>query len=233
MTRESRQTFKCKFCNVGYARETTLAAHLCEQKRRFQQKDEIGVQWGLRSFLKFFEMTQGNSKSKNYEDFSKSPFYAAFVKFGRYCVNTRCINFISFTEWLLKHNKKLDYWCSDSLYEEWMHSYLRKESPQDSLERALKEMQEYADTHPELQNGFVDYFRNGNVNRIVHHICSGRISPWVLFNCDSGIEFLGNLTEDQTGIIWKYIEPDFWQRKFHDFPQDAEWVKDILKQAGL
>jgi hypothetical protein len=61
----------------------------------------------------------------------------------------------------------------------------------------------------------------------------GRISPWIVFNCDSGIEFLGNLTEDQTVIIWKYIDPEFWQRKFNDYLADAEWVKDILKQAGM
>lgn len=233
MKSESKPSYKCKFCDKTYAKESTLFAHLCEQKRRHNQQNETGVQFGLRAYLKFYEMTQGSTKSKNYEEFSKSPYYVAFVKFGRYCVGIRCINFINFTEWLLQNNKKLDYWCSDRLYEEWMHPYLRKEAPQDSLERALKEMQEYADSHPELQNGFVDYFRHGNVNRIIHHICTGRISPWILFNCDSGIEFLGGLSEDQTAIIWKYIEPDYWQRKFNDYVADAEWVKGILRQAGL
>lgn len=233
MTSASKQNYKCKFCEKGFAKESTLVAHLCEQKRRFQQQNEIGVQWGLRAYLKFYEMTQGSAKEKSYDDFTKSPYYVAFVKFGRYCVGIRCINFIVFTEWLLKNNKKLDFWCSDKLYEEWLHQYLRKEAPQDSLERALKEMQEYADLHPELKNGFVDYFRYGNVNRIIHHISTGRISPWVVFNCDSGIEFLGSLTEDQTMLVLPYIEPDFWQKRFHDYMADAEWVKDILNKAGL
>lgn len=207
---------------------------MCEKKRRHNQKDETGVQFGFRSYLRFFERTQGATKQKTYEDFSNSVLYTAFVKFGRYCVGVRCINFISFTDWLLDKDKKLDYWCKDSLYEEWMMPYLRKEAPQDALERALKEMQEYADNNVELlPNGFVDYFRNGNVNRIMHHIRTGRVSPWVIFNCDSGIEFLSNLTEDQTGIIWSYIEPDFWQRKFRDYMADTEWCKSILKQAGL
>lgn len=233
MISESKQNYKCKFCDKAFSKESTLLSHLCEQKRRNQQKDETGVQFGFRAYIKFYEMTQGSAKSRNYDEFAKSAFYLAFVKFGRYCVDIRCINFMSFTEWLLENRKKVDYWCKDSLYEEWMNPYLRKESTQDALERGLKEMQAYADTHTELQNNFNDYFRLGNANRIIHHIRSGRISPWVIFNCDSGIEFLGNLTEDQTGLIWNYIEPDFWQRKFKNYQSDVEWCKEILTKAGL
>ena len=34
-------------------------------------------------------------------------------------------------------------------------------------------------------------------------------------------------------MIWDYINPEFWQQKFKDYPEDTEWVRDILKQAGL
>jgi hypothetical protein len=94
-------------------------------------------------------------------------------------------------------------------------------------------MQDYADDHPELKNGFTDYFRYANSNRVVYHITTGRVSPWVVFNCDSGVEFLDSLTEDQVGIVLPWIEPDYWQRKFRDYTADTEWVKDILKKAGL
>jgi hypothetical protein len=225
--------YKCRYCEKGFSKESTLTAHLCEQKRRAQQETEKGVQLGFQAYLRFYEMSQGSAKLKTYVDFAKSPYYAAFVKFGRYCVGIRCINFANFVDWLLKNNKKLDYWCKDTLYTEWMHTYLQKEAVQDALERALKEMQDYADNHPDLKNGFRDYFKYGNGNRICHHIVSGRISPWVVFNCSTGVEFLENLTEDQVAIILPYIEPDYWQRKFRDYLADTEWVKDILNKAGL
>jgi hypothetical protein len=225
--------FVCKYCKKSYSKESTLTAHLCEQKRRYQQEKETGVQFGLRAYLKFYEMTQGSAKLKTYEDFVASPYYNAFVKFGRYCVDIRCINFIHFAEWLLKNNKKLDYWCKDSLYDEWMFEYIKREAVQDALERALKEMQNYADDHADLRNGFRDYFRFGNSNRICHHIVSGRISPWVIFNCDSGRNLLERLDETQVGMVIKYIDPDFWQKKFQDYLADTEWVKDILAKAGL
>lgn len=232
-TKESKPNYECRYCGKSFAKESTLAVHLCEQKRRSQQQNETGVQLGFRAYLRFYETTQGSAKLKTYEDFSASPYYNAFIRYGRYLVGIRAVNTASFTDWLLKNNKKLDYWCKDSLYTEWLMEYLKKEAVQDALERALKEMQQYADDHEDLKNGFRDYFRYGNSNRVIHHIVTGRISPWVIFNCNSGVEFLDGLTDDQVAIILPYIDPDHWQRKFKDYLADSEWVKDILQKAGL
>jgi hypothetical protein len=233
MTNESSLTYKCRYCEKDFRKESTLAAHLCEQKRRWQQEKDTGVQLGLRAYLRFYETTQGSARLKSYEDFVTSPYYNAFVKFGRYMVGIRAINSQHYTDWLLKNNKKIDQWCKDSFYEAWLLEYLKKESPQDALERALKEMQDHADSHPELKNGYLDYFRYGNSNRICHHIVTGRISPWIVYNCDSGVEFLDQLHEDQIAILMPWIDPDHWQKKFQDYIADTEWCKHVLGQAGL
>ena len=233
MTNESSQTYKCRYCEKSFRKESSLAVHLCEQKRRFQQEKEVPVQLGLKAYLRFYEITQGSAKLKSYEDFARSPYYNAFVKWGRHMVGIRGINPTAFLEWLLKNNKKIDYWCKDEFYVTYLHEYLRREAVQDALERALKEMQDYADDHLELKNGFSDYFRYGNSNRVVHHIATGRVSPWVVFNCTSGVEFLDTLGEEQIGMIIPWIDPTFWNKKFQDYLADSLWVKDILKQAGL
>ena len=231
MTSESKNT--CRYCEKSFRRESSLAVHLCEPKRRWQQEKETGVQLGLKAYLRFYEITQGSAKLKSYTDFIASPYYNAFVKFGRYSQGIRCINFANYLEWLLKNNKKIDNWCSDKLYEEWLPGYLQKEAVQDALERALKEMQSYADDHLDLRNGFTDYFRYANSNRVCHHITTGRISPWIVYNCNSGVEFLEGLTEEQIQIVLPWIDPEHWQRKFKDYMADTEWVKDILVKAGL
>jgi hypothetical protein len=228
-----RPTVTCKYCDKAFRKESTLTAHLCEQKRRWQQEKEVGVQLGLKSYLRFYTVSQGNAKQKSYVDFVSSPYYNAFVKFGRYCQDIRCVNFANYLDWLLKNNKKLDYWCKDALYTEWLPEYLKHEAVQDALERALKEMTDYADSNPDLKNGFTDYFRYGNSNRICYHISTGRISPWVVFNCNSGVAFLSALSEEQICMILPSINPDYWQRKFKDYMADTEWCKDVLKQAGL
>lgn len=186
---------------------------------------------GFQSYLRFFELTQGSAKLKTYKDMVSGPYYSAFVKFGRHCQSIRCVNFKSFVEWLLKNNKKLDQWCKEDFYVEWLHQYMRKESVQDALERSLLEMQKYSDKVESLQ--FIDYFRYGNENRICFHISNGRVSPWVVFNCQSGIEFLERLNEEQVATIMPWIDPEFWQRNFVDYMADKEWVSKILKDAGL
>jgi len=226
-------SYSCRYCGKSYIKESTLIAHMCEPKRRWQQQNEAGVHLGFNSYLRFYEITQGSAKLKTYEDFAASSFYLAFVKYGRHLVAIRAVNTSSFTDWLIKNNKKLDHWCKDALYLEWLHQYIKKENVQDAIERALNEMQTYADSDSILQNNFANYFRSGSGNRIVYHISNGRISPWIVYNCSSGIEWLSNLNNEQLNVIMAWIDPEFWQKKFKDYAADAEWVKDVLQKAGL
>jgi hypothetical protein len=226
-------SYKCKYCNKEFRKESTLAAHLCEEKRRWQEEKETGVQFGLQAYLRFYELTQGSAKMKSYGDFVASPYYRAFVKFGRHMVGIRAVNPKMFIDYVIKENKKLDHWCHEKVYLEYLKQYMRKEAVQDALERALKEMQDYADEHGEFKNGFSDYFRFGNPNRVCHHIANGRVSPWIVFNCDTGVDFLDALNDDQIGLILPWIDPEYWQRKFQDYVADTEWMKQILKEANL
>ena len=222
---------ECKYCEKSFKREKTLLSHVCEGKRRWQQEKEMGVQHGMHAFVRFYQLTQASVKTKTYADFVDSPYYLAFVKYGRYCIGIRNINIPHYTDWLLKNNKRLDDWCKDTLYIEWLHQYTRNENPQDALERALKEMQEFA--HEEKITGFQEYFRSGLTNRICQHILNGRLSAWILYNCDSGVEFLATLQEDQIPQVFPWIDPTYWARKFKDHAADTAWVKQILKTAGL
>ena len=213
-------------------KESTLVAHMCEPKRRAKNQNDPDAQMGFNAYLRFYENTQGSAKLKTYEDFSSSQFYTAFVKFGRHCRGIRCVNFRSFVDWLLTNNKKLDQWTKDVFYAEWLQQYLRKENVDDAIERAFKEMQEYAENDARLEQDFSKYFTQGASNRICHHIINGRVSPWIVFNCNSGIEFLSTLNEEQLAMIMPFIDPDFWQHKFKDYVADVEYVKNILEQAG-
>ena len=105
-TDNQTEQFACQYCEKTFRRETSLAVHLCEPKRRYQEREEIGVQLGLQSYLRFYETTQGSARLKTFDDFARSPYYRAFVKFGRYCVAIRAINIPRLIDWLLKSNKK-------------------------------------------------------------------------------------------------------------------------------
>lgn len=221
--------YRCVYCEREFRRESTLAVHLCEPKRRHQERDEVGVQIGLQSYLRFYEVTQGSARLKTWDDFVASPYYRAFVKFGRYCTDIRAINITRFVEWLLDHNKKIDHWCRDSIYSEYLHWYIRCENSVDALARAMEQAIGWSE---ETGNPDRDYLRFGNSNAICFAINNGRISPWVLYNCDSGTQLLATLNQEQIAMIWPMIDADFWQKKFRDYRSDAEYVRELLAQGG-
>jgi hypothetical protein len=221
--------FECQYCNKSFAKETTLMVHVCEQKKRYQSQNETGIQLALRAYQKFYEMSQVAGKPKSFDDFARSPYYRAFAKFGQYCVSIRAINVPRFTEWLLKNNKKIDHWCSDRVYGEFLEQYLKVETPTDALQRAIEQSISWGETNSTAPH---DYLRYGNDNALCYAITTGRVSAWVLYNCESGQELLSRLSSEQINMVWSYVDADYWQQKFKDYTTDVEYLKDILKQAG-
>ena len=222
-------TYSCRYCKKDFVKETSLAVHMCEPKRRFQEQDERGVQLGFQAYIKFYEMTQGSARLKTFEDFAASPYYRAFVKFGRYCVDIRAINPARFMEWLLKNNRKIDHWARDTMYTEYLIEYLRVENVNDALARAMEFGIDWAEQsgHPAE-----DCLRYGNTNAMVYAVTTGRISPWIVYNCESGQRFLGELDATQIAMVWPYIDSEVWMKKFADYVADQEYVKEMLQKAG-
>lgn len=220
---------RCRWCDKVFQRESSLAVHVCEPKRRHQERDETGVQLGLQAYLRFYEITQGSARLKTFDDFAASPYYRAFVKFGRHCQNIRAINTARFMEWVVRQNKKIDHWCRDAVYTEYLEEYLRSENVADALARGMEHAIDWSATNNYPAH---DYLRFGNDNAICYAVTTGRISAWILYNCDSGIEFLGRINQEQVNMIWPTIDSDVWQRKFRDYAADAEYARNILREAG-
>ena len=222
-------SYTCQYCRKDFVKETSLTVHSCEPRRRRQERSERGVELGFQAYIKFYEMTQGSAKQKTFDDFAGSPYYKAFVKFGRYSVSIRAINPARFMEWVLKQNKKIDNWCSDTVYTEYLMFYLRVENVTDALARA---MEFGIDWSEKTGNPPQDCLRYGGTNAMVYAVTAGRISPWVIFNSESGQKFLSELNPEQVAIVYPYIDVDHWQQRFRDYPADQEYAKEILTQAG-
>ena len=68
-------TFACEYCKKTFARETSIAVHMCEPKRRRLSKDEAGVRMGFQAYIKFYEIMQGSARNKPQDDYCDSPYY--------------------------------------------------------------------------------------------------------------------------------------------------------------
>lgn len=220
----------CEFCKREFIRERTLLSHLCEQKQRWQNRDQLGNRLGFQSWLQFYaKNSMSKTKNKTYEEFIKNAYYVAFVKFGNYCAEVNVINVSRYVDWLLKNNTKIDGWNSDVTYTRFLIEYLRHEDPFDAIHRGVETCMRLSEADRIQPH---DILRYGNANRICLEITKGKISPWMLYCSDSGTKFLETLNPEHVKIIMDYINPEQWALKFHREPDLKQQIKDTLRIAG-
>jgi hypothetical protein len=203
---------------------------MCERKRRALQRDEKRVQAGFMAFNRFWGLTQNAKKPKTYDEFADSSYYNAFVKFGSFLNNVNPIYPDKFVDYVIKSGKKLDHWCRDSVYEEYLYNMLKIETVESSLQRSLQTMMEWAD---ENNAQFEHYFNYVSTTRAVRDIVDGKISPWLMLNCSTGQQLLGNMTDEQLLMIAPVLDTVFWSKKFKESPADVILVKEVCKEAGI
>jgi hypothetical protein len=225
------QPYVCGHCNKGFMQEKTLAVHVCEQKRRYLSRTEKHVILAFDTFQKFYKLNQPNSKQdKTYEDFSKSPYYNAFVKFGSFVSNVNPLYPDRFIDWVVRSGVKLDHWCREDLYDEYVFDLIRNETVETALQRTIQTMMSWADDHNASWN---HYFLYVSLSRACYDIKDGKISPWVVLNSSSGKLMLQKFSDEQLGHIQKIIDPQFWVSKFKKLPADAALVKDVVKESNI
>ena len=225
----TKSEFSCEFCGRSFQRETTMIKHLCENKRRWQDKDQPGNRIGYQAWVEFYKKNTATKKPKTYVDFTKSAYYLAFVKFGHYCVDIKCINVARYANWLLKNQVKIDSWCSDVNYTKFLIEFLKIEDPLDAVARSIETTMALAkDAGIETK----DCLRYANRNRLAYAITTGKISPWMLYQSESGIAFLESLDESQQKMVIDYINPEQWAIKFKRNPEIVTQVKELLDAAG-
>jgi hypothetical protein len=129
----------------------------------------------------------------------------------------------------LKNQIKIDNWCSDTTYTRYLVEYLKIEDAFDAIHRSVETTIDWAEKD-NIQPR--DYLRYGNTNRICLLIATGKISPWMLYQSDSGVKFLDSLNESQVKMVIDYINPELWKIKFNREPENVKQVKELLNAGG-
>ena len=222
--------YVCEYCKTGYSRESTLAVHMCQPKRRALQKGERRVQLGMYAFNQFYKLSAGAKKHKTYEEFCKSVYYNAFVKFGSFVSNVKPLYPEKYIDYVVTSGVKLDHWCREEMYEKYATELIKKEGVETALERSVNTMVEWAEDKSAPWN---HYFAYVSLNRAVWHIKDGKISPWLLLNCRSGKEMLSKLNDEQLELIYNIINPQHWSMRFKRQVTDVALAKNVAKESNL
>ena len=224
------QPYTCIHCDKSFMQEKTLVAHMCERKRRALQKDEKRVQAGFMAFNRFWQLTQNAKVAKSYDNFADSSYYNAFVKFGSFINNVNPLYPDKFIDFVIKSGVKLDHWCRDELYEKYLYETIKVEPVESAVQRSLQTMMEWADEH---NAEFAHYFNYVSLNKAVHDIKNGHVSPWIVLNSSTGQSMIKNMSDDQLDMIAPAFDVPYWLKRFKEVPSDVALVKEICREVGI
>jgi hypothetical protein len=224
---EQSEEYRCEHCKRNFVKPGNLLKHLCEQKRRWQDKDKPASRIAYEAWLKFYKTIQPFKKKKEYIDFISSAYYVGFVKFGLYCVEASVVDPLGYVNQLLKENTPLDNWNSDKVYTKYLILHLRSEDGMLAVKRSVDNMLTLSENE-NLQ--LRDVFKYVNINKLCYHIVNGKISPWMVYQSKTGVEFLSRLNDDQRNLIYPYIDPERWNIKFKRDNEETKMINSVIAQ---
>lgn len=222
--------YVCQYCGNKYTKEKTLAVHVCEQKRRALAKTEKHVVLGYDAYNRFFKFTQNARHDKTYDEFAKSPYYNAFVKFGSFVSNVNPLYPDRFINYVITSGVKLDHWCRDELYDKYVVDLVKTENVETALERSIKTMIAWGEAN---NAPWHHYFMYASLSRACFDIKDGKISPWIVLNSPHGKAMLRKFDDTQLSAIGAIMDVPYWLNKFKKLPADVELVKQVVKESNL
>tara|TARA_B100000927_G_C16435768_1_gene457551 strand:- start:107 stop:781 length:675 start_codon:yes stop_codon:yes gene_type:complete len=220
----------CKWCGKSFMSERTLAAHMCVKKRRWADREMSHIRLAHRAFQMFYEINTTAKNPKTIEEFIKSQYYEAFVKYGRACQVNEWLEPERYTEHLIRTGVKLKQWATDKQYDKYLKEYVRKEPGLKALERTVIYL---AGWGKENDTDWQNYFTDVSSARAVHDLRSGKVSPWILYLSETGNELLEKLSSEQVKMIEDIIDPPFWMKLFTANKEEVNEIKQACKDAKI
>ncbi len=223
----------CTWCQKAFAKETTLVSHSCEPRRRSEAQYNPDAKLGYASYLLFNEFTAPKNsapKPKSYQEFSGSKHYTEFVRFGSWLIEQQVQEIETYVRWLLKSKSDFKKWSDVLLYNTFLSELLHEETPERGLSRSLQTAQKWC----EQNNKTLDMFWNEiSPNQAVFWLTQGKISPWMLYNCNSAVKFLERCNSEQLSRIQEIAPVKKWKIRFMRHKQDSELIRQVLTEAGM
>jgi len=224
------QNYLCEHCGSRFTREKTLVVHMCEPKRRHLARSEKHVTLAFYAYNQFYRLTQKAKTDKTYEDFAKSPYYNAFVKFGSFVSNVDPLYPDKYIDYVVTSGVKLDHWCREELYEKFVIELIKTEPVETALERSIKTMMTWANEH---QSQWNHYFLYSSTSRAMFDIKDGKISPWLVLNAPSGKDLLNQFNDHELTAVGAMIDPAYWAKRFRQRSFDLDLVHNIIRESKL
>lgn len=218
-------THRCEYCGKEFRRESSIAVHMCRNKKRWLQKDQQHVRLALKFFNDWYRISMGAKQPKTYDVFMRSKYYGAFVKFGLYVLEARVLAPERYLSWLIEQKTQVDSWCKDSIYSKYLSEQNKHETVDRAVERFVLHVEKWSER---TGNHWSQYWQLAPPHVIVSDIVMGRISPWVFLGYDEAKQCLDNMPIEMLDEIVNTIDLAYWQRKLDVNRPNVTWINEIL-----
>lgn len=225
-----RGEFPCHYCGRVFSTEKIVLSHLCEQRRRFQQKDTQFARFGFEAFNEINAHIFGRDAVKTEEEFRKSEFYLACLRWGHFVIDINCMDVREYLKWLLKLNIPIDKWDNDQIYDCWLQALVFEEDPWVSYERCIKSLARWSE---ETDSNYIHYFREAGTARIMTDIRNGSVTGWLVFCSDSGKEWMGSISSSDLEIVWGWLDAARWKFRFEKLPEEFNQFNEMNTAIGI
>lgn len=216
----------CKFCKKTFSRERTLAVHVCEIRRRWENKDDAPNRIAFNVWHKFIKYVSTNLKAeKTVDDFIRCRDYLGFVKFANYLIELKPNESENFIDWIFKSGLRISEWQHPSTYRLYIQEFLKKETPERALERTILTIREW-----EEQTGkdCRDFFNLVAPAAAMNMLAAGVISPWILYSSESAQKMLDRMEPVQLENITKHLDTTWWKKNIMNNKEEAKWINTMM-----
>lgn len=225
-----KKKYKCPYCKVSFAKESTLIAHSCDKKRRLNSQNDLSFRVALEAYQKFYRIAQRVKKDKTVDDFIMSRYYNEFIKFGSFVANVNPLYITRYIDYVITKDLKIQLWYKDETYFKYVEEIIYTESIDSALERSIKTMSEWAET---VNGEWNHYFKYCNNVKSLMDLRDGKISPWLVLNCPTGVKMIENYSDKELELVFNLLNPNKWKIIFSRNKSDLDFVLEIVKKSNL
>lgn len=221
---------ECKFCLRRFSSDQRMISHMCEQKRRHNDRNSVASRIAFYAYCEIFKMTTRGNKIKTFFDFATSNLYKILIKFSRAVIMLDPINLDAYIHYLIKNSIKIKNWPGDATYLQFVSQYLMLEPPLVAFERSFKFIVNWGEQYGVEYNLF---FKKVTPEEAVVFIRGGRISPWMLYLSSSSLSLIESFTDEQTKMVMEILDPTFWEERIAARVEDAVFIGSTLSDVGF
>ena len=228
-TKKLNESFECKYCNKSFKRERTLAVHMCNQKHRWNAKNELPSRIAFEAFCVFHKTCMPSNirgGSPPLEKFINSPEYNGFYIFGKYLAELKLPidqqqDFIKF---VMQQGVKIKDWVKSFVLEEFIKLYSLKEDPKRAVESVILLAEAWSN---ENNRHWTEFFDKVSPSMATHFIITGRISPWIIYGTNAGQRMVDKLNERELELVINHINVNTWKHKLKKYPASLNELEII------